>query len=173
MDLKSTAKHENSIPLPHCTAVRGYGIFHDVSMGLETIWAVGDYLCWTHPLKFHIWTPKGQGWSVVSWWRIWQDNWLVWRSRPYTLYGKPCAFEGQSWSSDHPGSRHCLIHSGLNSPWCNNKSVPALFRPALFQNLIKMWRKTVLEIKRKQCLQWAWVRKFHLILKVGYYHECP
>ena len=27
--------------------VRGYGIFHDTSMGLETIWVVGEYLCWT------------------------------------------------------------------------------------------------------------------------------
>ena len=33
---------------------------------------------------------------------------------PYN--GKPCAFEGQGWSPDHPGSRHCLIHSDLNSP---------------------------------------------------------
>ena len=51
MDLKSTPQHENSIPLPPCTTVRGYGIFHDISMGLETIWVVGEYLCWTHPLK--------------------------------------------------------------------------------------------------------------------------
>ena len=28
----------------------------------------------------------------------------------------------------------------------------------------------VLEIKREQCLQWAQVRKFYLIVKVGY---CP
>ena len=45
LDLKSTPKHGNSIPLPPSTAVRGYGIFHDISMGLETICAVGDYLC--------------------------------------------------------------------------------------------------------------------------------
>ena len=24
--------------------------------------------------------------------------------------------EGQGWSPDHPGSRHCLFHSGLISP---------------------------------------------------------
>ena len=24
--------------------------------------------------------------------------------------------EGQGWSPDHPGSRHCLFHSDLNSP---------------------------------------------------------
>ena len=24
--------------------------------------------------------------------------------------------EGQGWSPDHPGSRHCLLHSDLNSP---------------------------------------------------------
>ena len=23
----------------------------DVSRGLETFWVVGEYLCWTHPLK--------------------------------------------------------------------------------------------------------------------------
>ena len=51
LDLKSTPKHGNSTPLPNYTAVRGYGFFHDISMGLETIWVVGEYLCWTHPLK--------------------------------------------------------------------------------------------------------------------------
>ena len=25
----------------------------------------------------------------------------------------PCAFEGQGWSSDHPGSIHCIFHSDL------------------------------------------------------------
>ena len=38
MDLKSTPTYRSSIPLPHCTAVRGYGIFHDVSRGF------GDFL---------------------------------------------------------------------------------------------------------------------------------
>ena len=38
-------------PLPPGTTVRGYEIFHDISMGLETICAVGDYLCMPHPLK--------------------------------------------------------------------------------------------------------------------------
>ena len=51
MDLKSTPKHRSSIPLPPCTTVRGYGIFHDISRGLETIWVVGEYLCMPHPLK--------------------------------------------------------------------------------------------------------------------------
>ena len=51
LDLKSTPKHGKSIPLAHCITVRRYGIFHDVSMGLETFWVVGEYLCWTHPLK--------------------------------------------------------------------------------------------------------------------------
>ena len=51
MDLKSTPKHRSSIPLPLCIAVRGYGIFHDISRGLETIWVVGEYLCMPHPLK--------------------------------------------------------------------------------------------------------------------------
>ena len=32
-------------------AARGYGNFHDVSRGLETIWVVGEYLCMFHPLK--------------------------------------------------------------------------------------------------------------------------
>ena len=51
LDLKSNPKHRNSILLSHCTVVKGYGIFHDISMGLETIWVVGECLCMTHPLK--------------------------------------------------------------------------------------------------------------------------
>ena len=49
LDLKSTPKHRSSIPLPHCTVVRGYEIFHDVSRGLETFWVVGDYVMDTPP----------------------------------------------------------------------------------------------------------------------------
>ena len=145
----------------------------EFSMTFPWVWRLSgqmEIICARHtPWNFHIWTPKSQGWSAVLQWRIWQGNWLVWRSKPYTLNGMPCAFEGQGWSPDHPGSRHCLIHSDLKSPWSYNKSVPALSRPVLFQNLMKMWRKKVWEIKRKQCFQWAQVRKFYLIVKVGYY----
>ena len=49
LDLKSTPKHRSNIPLPHCTMVRGYGIFHDVYRGLETFWVVGEYLLDTPP----------------------------------------------------------------------------------------------------------------------------
>ena len=124
-DLKSTSTHRSSIPLPHCTMVRGYGNFHDVSRGLETFWVVGEYLCWTH-------TPKT---SIFGHLRVKAD----WLSCGGDMAGQDLSegqghipymeghvlLEGQGWSPDHPGPRHCLIHSDLNSPWSNIKSMPA------------------------------------------------
>ena len=101
LDLKSTTEQGNSIPLPHCTVVRGYGIFHDISMGLETIWVVGRIFVLDTPPKTSISGYLKVKASLLS---HGEDNWLVWRSRPYTIYGKACAFEGQGWSSDHPAS---------------------------------------------------------------------
>ena len=49
LDLKSTPKDGNSIALPPSTAVKVDGNFHDISMGLETICIVGDYLWRTPP----------------------------------------------------------------------------------------------------------------------------
>ena len=83
---------ETVFPLPPCTVVRGYGIFHDISMGLETIWVVGEYLCWTNLQNFHIWISKGQGQSAVlqrgqltclkvkAIYHIWESM-CFWRSR--------------------------------------------------------------------------------------------
>ena len=54
----------------------------------------GCYLCsWriyvldTSPVNFHIWTSKGQGWTADSRRGLGQSIWLVWWSRPYTIYG--------------------------------------------------------------------------------------
>ena len=100
LDLKSTPKHGNSIPLPHCTAVRGYEIFHDISMGF------GDYLCsWRlfvprHTTQnFHIWISKGQDQSAV----LQREAIDLSEGQGHIPYmGKACAFEGQGWSSDTP-----------------------------------------------------------------------
>ena len=105
-----------------CHLLLQWGLM-EISMNFH---GFGGYLCswrlfvlYTPPKTSLIWTPEGQGWSADSMWRLWQGNWLIWRSRPYAIYGNPCAFEGQGWSSDHPGSIICLFHSDLNSA-CSN-----------------------------------------------------
>ena len=122
-----------------------------------------------HPWNCHIWTPKVHRLISCLTLGIWQGNWLVWRSRPYTLYGKTCASGRSRLVTWPPGSRHFLFHSDPNSPWSNIKSMPALFRPAFFLNFHKIVKRKCAGNQEKQWLHWAQVRKFYLIVKVGYY----
>ena len=63
---------------------------------------------------------------------------LVWRSRPLTIFGRPCAFGSfQKVKVGHlttltPGSLSSILASTL---------LEALFRPCLFPNLIKKCSK--------------------------------
>ena len=50
-----------------------------------------------------------------------------------------------------------------------SKSMPALFRPALFQNLYKKIKRKCAGNQEEQWLHWPQVRIFYLIVKVGYY----
>ena len=113
-------------------------------MGLETICAVGEYLCWIHPLKL----PYLDTWRsrLISWLKVkaMTGNWLVCRSRLYAIYGKPCVFEGQGWSSDHPGSIHCLIliwtfPEATSTLWWQSYSESIYFKINWKRNEKKCW----------------------------------
>ena len=127
----------------------------------------GDYLCcWrlfvleTSP-KLPYWTPDGQGWSADSRWRLWQGDWLIWRSRPYAIYGKPCAFEGQGWSSDHPVSIPFTLSFWSGTWRSHTKSVLDGLANIFLQKLIPKVNGKMFGIQlRKHCLLWAQVRKF-------------
>ena len=74
-----------------CHLLPQWGLM-EISMVLEAICVVGDYLCMTHPLNFHIWISEGQDQSAVSRrgqltclkvkviFHIW-ENMCFWRSR--------------------------------------------------------------------------------------------
>ena len=92
---------------------------------------VGEYLCWTHPLKLPY--LGGYGRAIDSS----QGQGHI----PYMV--RPCAF----WKVkvDHlttlaPDTVSSILVSTLLE--ATSKSMPALFRPALFQNLYK-------KVKRK------------------------
>ena len=70
-----------------------------------------------------------------------EGNCLVWRSRPSTIFGRPCAFGSfQKVKVSHlttltPGSLSSILVSTLLE--ATSALMPALFRPCLFPNLIK------------------------------------
>ena len=94
---------------------------------------------------------------------------LVWRSRPYAYIWKNMCF----WRSR-------LV---IWPPWLKSLSLSFWFENFLKQHLIcdsliqnsmyfkinqkRKWEK-MLGIKEKQCLQWAQVWKFYLLLRLGY-----
>ena len=68
-------------------------------------------------------------------------NCLVWRSRPLTIFGRPCTFGSfKKVKVGHlttmtPGSLSSILASTLLE--ATSAFMPALFRPCLFPNLIK------------------------------------
>ena len=144
--------------------------FSMMSPGVWKLFGWLENICAGHtPYNFHIWTPKDQGWSAVSWWEYGRAIDLSEGQGHIPYMVRHVLLEGQGWSPDHPLSRHCLFHSDLNSPWSNVKSTPALFRPALFQNFYQKVKRKCAGNQEKQWLHMAQIRKFYLIVKVGYY----
>ena len=174
MDLKSTPGHWSHIPLPHRIAVRGYGIFQDVSWGLETYWLVGAEMCWTHPLNLPYLEIKRSRlipcltMRVIVWsggqghWPYLEDHVLLEVSR------------SQGWSPDHPDSRISLLHFGLNSPRSNislhASLIQALFISKFNWKSVAKWAGN----QEEQWLHWAQVRNnFTYLLRLAITHDCP
>ena len=170
MDLKSTPKHRSSIPLPPCTTVRGYGIFHDISRGLETIWVVGEYLCMPHPLKLpYFGYLKVKAIQMSSG----EGTWHVWRSRPYTIYGNACAF-GRFWKVKvgHLTTLSpflWLFHFDLELGEVTPNLCWILLQMYFYKINPKSKWENVLNPAEKHCLLWAQIRKIYIFVKVGYY----
>ena len=70
-----------------------------------------------------------------------EGNCLVWRSRPMTILGRPCAFGSfQKVKVSHlttltPDSLSSILVSTFHE--ATSAFMPALFRPYIFQNLIE------------------------------------
>ena len=81
-----------------------------------------------------------------------EGNCLVWRSRPLTIFGRPCAFGSfQKVKVGHlttltPRSLSSILASTLLE--ATSAFTPAVFRPFIFPNLIKKMYQNGLEIKR-------------------------
>ena len=166
LDLKGTPKHRSSIPLPHCTVVRGYGNFHDISRGLETFWVVGEYLCWTPPKT-----------SIFGHLRVKADQLSHGEG-----YGRAIdLFEGEGHITNMES--HVLLkvkvgHLTTLAP----DTVSSILISTLHEATTNLHQpssgisKFIQNVKRKcagnqekWCLHWAQVRKFYLIVKIGYY----
>ena len=142
-------------------------------MGLETICVVGDYLCWTHPLKL----PYLDTWGsrLISWLEV------------KAMAGKLTHLKVKAIC--HIWKSMCFWRSRLViwPPWLNHLSLSfwsqlymqqhlicaSLIQTCYISKLNSKCNENMLEIKRKQCLQLAQVRKFYLIVKVGYYPLMP
>ena len=174
LDLKSTPKHGNCIPLPPSTAVRIDGNFNEFPWFWRLSVQLG-IICARHtPLNFHIWISKGQDQSadlrekarakqltclkVKPIYHIW-ENMCFWRSRLVI------------WP---PLSPSCLLfHFDLelggvtpNLCWIVDKYIYKI-------NSKSKWKKCV-EIQLKNTVFYGpQVRKFYLIVKVGYYPLMP
>ena len=124
--------------LPPCTAVRGYGTFHDISMGF------GDYLCsWRlfvldMPPKTSIFghlrvkadkLSCGEGYGRVI--DLSEGQGLI----PYMEIHVLLRVKVDHLTTLTPDTVSSILISTLHE--AINKSAPALFRPVLFQNLIK------------------------------------
>ena len=135
-------------------------------MGLEAFWAVGGYLCMTHPLK----SP-------------YMD---IWRWRPFSCLEERVIdlSEGQGhipYMESHVllkvkvGHLTTLSPSFYSSIWIWNLKRSHQIYAGLFGKYIlykinsKSKWKNVWNPAKKHCLLWAQVWKFYLIVKVGYY----
>ena len=115
-------------------------------------------------------TPRSRPWSAATGWVTCQGNWLVWRSRPYSIYGKAMCF----WKVK-VGHLTTLSPSFYSSIWIWNLKRSHQICAGLFGiyilykiNSKSKW-KNIWNPAEKHCLLWAQVRKFYLIVKVGYY----
>ena len=137
LDMKSTPKHRSTLycgnglwNFPWC--LQGFGDF----LGGWRIFVLDT------PPKTSIFGHfKGQGWSAVSWWGYGRAIDLSEGQDHIPYMVRHVLLEGHGWSHDDPGSRHCLFHSGLISPWSNIKSMPALFKAVIFQKFTKSKKK--------------------------------
>ena len=149
--------------------VKGYGIFHDVSRGL------GDFLG-----SWRIFVPdKSPKTSIFGHLKVKADKLSCSEG-----YGRAIDFlEGQGHIPNMEshvllkvkvGHLTTLAPDTVSSILIStlHEATPNLCQPSsglLYFKIIQKVKRKCAGNQEKQCLQWAQVRKFYLIVKVGYY----
>ena len=157
-------------PLPPATVVRVDGNFHELPWSWRLFVLLEIICAWHTPLNFHIWISEGQGQSAELRRGLGQSNWLVWRLRPYTIYGRACAFEGQGWLSDQP----CLItftfHFDLELGGVTPNLCWMVWPYIFLQNLFQKWMEKHLKSSWKTPSSMGTGKEIYILLRFTITH---